>query len=233
MLLRPPVVLLVEDEPELRTSLASALGQAEFDVVEAANGLDALRELSARDVDVVVLDASMPVLDGIETCRRIRAAGRDIPVLMLTVRDELDHRLAGFEAGADDSVLKPIASSELVARLRALARRAARHAAPDRSLLRYADLHVDRLSRRAWRGQRELKLTPTEFLLLEQLALHPEEVLERRTLMLRVWGFDCEGESNSLAVYVGYLRRKLEGCGEPRLIWTVRAVGLILRTDAD
>ena len=227
---RQPRVLLVDDEPKLRASLTAALAGAGFEVVEANDGLAALSCLAAGPYDVVVLDVAMPILDGFETCRRIRDAGHEVPVLMLTARDEVDDRVRGFEAGADDYVIKPFALRELIARLGALVKRAGRDGSgAPLSVLEYDDLRVDRVGRRAWRGDDELGLTRTEFLLLEQLALHPEQVLERRTLLLRVWGYDFEGDSNALTVYISYLRRKMEAGGRPRLVWTVRAVGYVLR----
>jgi two-component system response regulator MprA len=170
----------------------------------------------------------MPRMDGLETCRRMRAAGIDLPVLMLTARDEVSDRVAGLDAGADDYLPKPFALEELLARLRALLRRAPDAGSADESL-RFADLALDRATREVTRGERAIHLTRTEFALLEMLLLHPRRVLTREQLLEEVWGYDFPTTANSLEVYVGYLRRKTEEGGEPRLVHTVRGVGYVLR----
>ena len=226
-------ILVVDDEPGVRESLTTALELEGFDVSSVDNGLKALMELRDRDdYDAVVLDVSMPYVDGLETCRRLRAGGNGVPILMLTARDAVDDRVAGLEAGADDDLPKPFALRELVARLRAIMRRnLGDTAAANGDEAVYADLRLDRRGHRAWRGERPLNLTRTEFLLLEALLEHPEQVLERSQIQERVWGYDFGTDSNSLGVYIGYLRRKLEDGGEPRLVHTVRAVGYVLRRE--
>jgi len=226
-------ILVVDDEPGVRESLATALELEGFEVSAVDNGLKALMALRDRDdYDAVVLDVAMPYVDGLETCRRLRAGGNPVPILMLTARDAVDDRVAGLEAGADDYLPKPFALRELVARLRAIMRRNLADGGPaNGGELAYADLRLDRKGHRAWRGGRALALTRTEFLLLEAFLEHPEQVLERSQIQERVWGFDFGTGSNSLGVYIGYLRRKLEDGGEPRLIHTVRGVGYVLRQE--
>jgi two-component system, OmpR family, response regulator MprA len=226
-----PTVLVVDDEPGVREALRTALELEGFRVSTAPDGLGAVRRVGGGGVDAVVLDVAMPLVDGLEACRRVRAAGSRVPILMLTARDAIDDRVAGLEAGADDYLPKPFALRELVARLRAIMRRApaAEHGGDDDGILRYGDLRLDRHAHLVWRGERPVALTRTEFLLLETFMEHPGQVLERAQILLRVWGYDFGGESNSLGVYVGYLRRKLEEGGEPRLLQTVRSVGYVLR----
>ena len=223
-------ILVVDDEPGVRQSLHDALELAGYRVRAVADGLAALRAVRDEPVDAVVLDVAMPLLDGLETCRRLRAGGNRVPILMLTARDAVDDRVAGLEAGADDYLPKPFALRELVARLRAIMRRSLPDGDDGAGELRYADLRLDRRAHQAWRGERALELTRTEYLLLEAFLEHPEQVLERAQILLRVWGYDFGSDSNSLGVYIGYLRRKLEAGGEPRLIQTVRSVGYVLRT---
>jgi len=221
-------VLIVDDEPPVRESIARAMRMDGHDVRVAANGEDALAAMGAEPVDVVVLDVQMPVLDGIETCRRLRAAGDRTPVLMLTARAAVADRIEGLDAGADDYLIKPFALDELRARLRALLRRTS----PDEgtSTLEYEDLSLDLASRQAARGDRLISdLTRTEFALLELLLRNQGIVLSRPVIFDAVWGYDFGANSNSLEVYVGYLRRKTEAEGEPRLIQTVRGVGYALR----
>jgi two-component system response regulator MprA len=228
-----PTVLVVDDEPGVRDALRTALELEGFRVSTAPDGLCAVRRVSGGGVDAVVLDVAMPVVDGLEACRRVRAAGSRVPILMLTAREAVDDRVAGLEAGADDYLSKPFALRELVARLRAIMRRSVNGPrGGEDEVLAYADLRLDRGAHRVWRGERPVALTRTEFLLLETLLEHPGQVLERAQILLRVWGYDFGGESNSLGVYVGYLRRKLEEGGEPRLIQTVRSVGYVLRAEA-
>jgi two-component system, OmpR family, response regulator MprA len=182
----------------------------------------------------MILDVSMPILDGLETCRRLRADGVFVPVLMLTARDSVGDRVAGLDAGADDYLVKPFALQELLARLRAALRRSALATAadPGDGWLSFADVRLDPRTREVWRGERPLRLTRTEFSILEVFLRHPRQVLTRSVLFELVWGYDFGETSNSIHVYLGYLRRKLEAEGESRLLHTVRGVGFVLREDA-
>ncbi len=219
-------ILVVDDEPAVRESLDRALRLEGHQVDLAVNGEQALRAIGDRPPDAVVLDVMMPVLDGLATCRAVRAAGLRTPVLMLTARDAVSDRVAGLDAGADDYLVKPFALEELFARLRALLRRTA----PDEDeTLRFGDVEMDLAAHEARRGDRPLELTRTEFLLLELFLRNPRRVLTRDVIFERVWGYDFGPTSNSLEVYVGYLRRKLEAEGEPRVIHTVRGVGYVLK----
>ncbi|HVW18517.1 MAG TPA: response regulator transcription factor [Solirubrobacteraceae bacterium] len=222
-------ILVVDDEPAVRKSLVLALELEDYDVEAVENGLEALHMLGDEQVDAVVLDVAMPYVDGIEVCRRLRAAGNRTPILMLTAKDEIDDRVAGLEAGADDYLVKPFALRELVARLRAIMRRGVEP--PAGEVLSFADLRLDSVAHRAYRGERLMELTRTEFLLLECFLRHPRQVLSRSQIFEMVWGYDFGSESNSLGVYIGYLRRKTEEGGEPRLIHTVRSVGYVLREE--
>ena len=222
-------ILVVDDEPALRSSLERALGLDAYDVELAADGHAALDRLAAAPVDAVVLDVAMPRLDGLEVCRRLRAAGDRTPVLMLTARDAVDDRVDGLDAGADDYLVKPFALRELRARLRALLRRMEEPGEPD---LRFAGLRLDPGAHQAWRDERGLELSRTEFALLRAFMEHPRQVLSRSQLFERVWGYDFGATSNALGVYIGYLRRKTEAGGEPRLLHTVRGVGYVLREPA-
>jgi two-component system response regulator MprA len=219
-------VLVVDDEPAVRESIARSLRFEGYDVELAQDGAAALEMLASRRADAVVLDLMMPVLDGLETCRRLRAAGDRTPVLMLTARRSVGDRVTGLDAGADDYLAKPFALEELLARLRALLRRTATRL-PDQ--LAFADVALDATTRTVTRGGRVIDLTRTEFDLLTLLLRHPRRVLSRSVLFTEVWGYDFGYNSNSLDVYVGYLRRKLEAGGEPRLVHTVRGVGYVLR----
>jgi two-component system, OmpR family, response regulator MprA len=220
-------VLVVDDEPAVRTALERALRLEAYEVELAADGREALDRLSAAaPPDAVVLDVAMPNVDGLEVCRRLRDAGDRTPVLMLTARDAVDDRVAGLDAGADDYLVKPFALKELKARLRALLRRTG--PAGD-GALRFADLVLDPVAYEVWRGDRRLDLSRTEFNLLALFLEHPRQVLTRSQIFERVWGYDFGASSNSLGVYVGYLRRKTEAGGEPRLLHTVRGVGYVLR----
>jgi two-component system response regulator MprA len=221
-------LLVVDDDPSVREALALVLDLGGFEVHTAQDGREALRALAAAAPDALVLDVLMPDIDGLEVCRRMRAAGDRTPVLMLTARAEVSERVAGLEAGADDYLAKPFAREELIARLRALLRRTGWEG--DGGVLRFADLELDPLAHEARRGGRALDLTRTEFLLLELFLGHPRQVLTRATIFDRVWGYDFGPASNSLEVYVGYLRRKTEAGGEPRLLHTVRGVGYVLRS---
>jgi two-component system response regulator MprA len=220
-------ILVVDDEPAVRDSLDRALRLEGYRVDLAADGAQALSSLTDESPDAVVLDLMMPRVDGLEVCRRMRAAGDRTPVLVLTARDAVSDRVKGLDAGADDYLVKPFALDELLARLRALLRRSG-VGAPGQ-VLRFSDLTLDPVAHQVKRGDREVELTRTEFLLLELFLLHPRQVLTRSVIFERVWGYDFGPDSNSLEVYVSYLRRKLEAAGEPRLLHTVRGVGYVLR----
>jgi len=224
-------ILVVDDEQPLRDALARALRSERYDVEAVPNGELALERLktAGNEIDAIVLDVLMPGIDGLEVCRRLRALGDKTPVLMLTARVEVEDRVAGLDAGADDYVTKPFDLEELLARLRALLRRAG---SPSDQVLRFADLVLDPVAHEVRRGERQIEVTRTEFLLLELFLLNPRQVLSRSIIFERVWGYDFGPSSNSLEVYIGYLRRKTESGGEPRLIHTVRGVGYILRDAA-
>jgi two-component system, OmpR family, response regulator MprA len=222
-------VLIVDDEPAVRAALDRALRLDGYDVTLAADGREALDRLADTRQDAVILDVAMPGIDGLEVCRRLRDAGDRTPVLMLTARDAVDDRVAGLDAGADDYLVKPFALKELKARLRALLRRADGGVPEDGSVLRFADLTLDRGAWEARRGTRVLELSRTEFQLLALFLEHPKQVLTRSQIFERVWGYDFGSSSNSLGVYMGYLRRKTEEGGESRLLHTVRGVGYVLR----
>ena len=211
-------ILVVDDEPAVRTSLERALSLEGYNVDLAADGAEALDRLAAAPPDAVVLDVNMPRLDGLEVCRRLRQAGDRTPVLMLTARDAVDDRVEGLDAGADDYLVKPFALRELRARLRALLRRADRGT----EALLYADLALDPGAHEVRRGPRLIDLSRTEFTLLELFMRHPRQVLTRSQIFEAVWGYDFGPTSNALGVYMGYLRRKTEEAGEPRILHTVR-----------
>jgi two-component system response regulator MprA len=221
-------LLVVDDEAAVREALALVLDLSGFEVATAVGGREAMRALAVDSPDAVILDVLMPGLDGLEVCRRMRATGDRTPVLMLTARAEVSERVAGLEAGADDYLVKPFAREELIARLRALLRRTGWEG--DDRVLRFEDIELDPLAHEARRGGRLLELTRTEFLLLELLVRHPRQVLTRAAIFDHVWGYDFGPASNSLEVYIGYLRRKTEAAGEPRLVRTVRGVGYVLRS---
>jgi two-component system response regulator MprA len=223
-------VLVVDDDPELRAALTRALTIDGYQVSAVSNGAKALEAIPDVEPDVLVLDVMMPVLGGLEVCRRLRARGDRTPILVLTARDQVGDRVAGLDAGADDYLAKPFALEELRARLRALLRRAA-PVEKDATRLTYEDLTLDLESRQAFRGSRAIELTRTEFALLELFLLNAGKVLPRETIMDRVWGYELEPASNSLEVFIGYLRRKTEAEGEPRLIHTARGVGYQLRVE--
>jgi two-component system response regulator MprA len=222
-------VLVVDDEPAVRRALERALRLDDYEVELAADGQEALDSLAASPADAVVLDIAMPRVDGLEVTRRMRRAGDRTPILMLTARDAIDDRVTGLDVGADDYLVKPFALKELQARLRALLRRSGEEA--DAEVLRYGDLVLDPAAHEVRRGNRPIELTKTEFLLLELFLKHPRQVLTRSQIFESVWGYDFGPTSNALGVYMGYLRRKTEGGGEPRLLHTVRGVGYILRED--
>ena len=221
-------LLVVDDDPALSRTLRRALAVEGYAVDTAGDGLEALDRLDEGAYDAVVLDVSMPRLDGLQVCRRLRERRDRTPVLMLTARDEVRDRVSGLDAGADDYLVKPFALDELNARLRALLRRASDGGPDGDGQLSYADLVLDLQTFRATRGGRPLELTRTEHRLLELFLRNPEQVLPRDVIYERVWGFDISLTSNSLDVYVGYLRRKTEEDGEPRVIQTVRGVGFML-----
>jgi two-component system, OmpR family, response regulator MprA len=221
-------LLVVDDDPALARTLRVALGLEGYEVECAVDGAEALQRLGAARFDAVVLDVSMPRLDGLAVCRRMRERRDRTPVLMLTARDAIDDRVSGLDAGADDYLVKPFALDELNARVRALLRRAGGDDDGGDDRLAYRDLELDLADCRARRGDRPLDLTRTEQRLLELLLRNPDQVLPRDMIYERVWGHDISATSNSLDVYVGYLRRKTEEGGEPRLIHTVRGVGFRL-----
>jgi two-component system response regulator MprA len=223
-------ILVVDDEPAVRDALKRALALDGYEVDLASDGSEALDRLasSVDPPDAIVLDILMPHVDGLEVCRVLRGGGNRTPVLMLTARDAVSDRVEGLDAGADDYLVKPFALEELLARVRALLRRTVVRE-DEEEPLRFADLELDRSAHRGRRGDRVFDLTRTEFLLLDLFMLHPGRVLGREFIFDRVWGYDFGPASNSLEVYVGYLRRKTEAAGEPRLIHTIRAVGYVLR----
>jgi two-component system response regulator MprA len=220
-------ILVVEDDKAVREAVERSLRFEGYDVDVARDGIEALDRIAATPPDAVVLDLLMPRLDGLQTCRRLRSRGDDVPVLMLTARDGVSDRVTGLDAGADDYLVKPFALEELLARLRALLRRTT--APAEAGVLTYADLSLDVATYQVRRGDREISLTRTEFSLLELFLRHPRQVLTRPVILQRVWGFDFESVSNSLEVYVSYLRRKTEAGSERRLLHTVRGVGYVLR----
>ena len=226
-------ILVVDDDPAVRESLRRSLRFNGYDVLLAADGEEALSTLTKESPDAIVLDVMMPNLDGLATCRALRASGNDVPILMLTARDDVSDRVSGLDAGADDYLPKPFALEELLARLRALLRRIpSASGAGASATLSLGDLSLDPTTRDVRRGDRHVRLTRTEFSLLELLLRHPRQVLPRERILEEVWGYDFPTTANSLEVYVGYLRRKTEAAGEPRLIHTVRGVGYVAREDA-
>ncbi len=222
-------MLVVDDDRAVRDSLRRSLEFNGYEVALAADGAEGLVAVGAQHPDVVVIDVMMPRLDGIETTRALRAAGNDVPVLVLTARDAVGDRVEGLDAGADDYLTKPFALEELLARLRALLRRVVPDADGESEVLSFADLTMDVASRDVSRGGRAIELTRTEFTLLEMFLRRPRRVLDRSFILEEVWGYDFPTSANSLEVYVGYLRRKTEAAGEPRLIQTVRGVGYVLK----
>jgi two-component system response regulator MprA len=223
-----PRILVVDDEPAVRQALARALALERYEIALAADGEQALDLLREGSYEAILLDVMMPGMSGLELCRRMRSSGNRTPVLMLTARDAIDDRVAGLDAGADDYLAKPFALRELMARVRALLRRRGSEG-EDLQPLAYADLTLDPVSYEVHRGARELALTRTEFRLLELFLRHPRQVLTRSVIFERIWGYDFGASSNALGVYVGYLRRKTQAGGEPRLLHTVRGVGYVLR----
>ncbi|WP_326581290.1 response regulator transcription factor [Streptomyces sp. NBC_00487] len=230
----PQRILIVDDEPAVRDALKRSLAFEGYGTEVAVDGADALEKATAYQPDLVILDVQMPRMDGLTAARRIRGAGDTTPILMLTARDTVGDRVTGLDAGADDYLVKPFELDELFARVRALLRRstyaaAAADTAEVDEALTFADLRMDLATREVTRGGRPVELTRTEFTLLEMFLAHPRQVLTREQILKAVWGFDFEPSSNSLDVYVMYLRRKTEAGGEPRLVHTVRGVGYVLR----
>ncbi|ATY14909.1 MULTISPECIES: response regulator transcription factor [Actinomycetes] len=224
-------ILVVDDDRAVRESLRRSLEFNGYTVELASDGAQALETILANRPDAMVLDVMMPRLDGLEVARRLRSTGDDLPILVLTARDTVSDRVSGLDAGADDYLPKPFALEELLARLRALLRRAAPDAQQGETseVLSFADLTLDPGTREVRRGGREISLTRTEFALLELFLSYPKHVLTRGRILEEVWGYDFPTSGNALEVYVGYLRRKTEAEGEPRLIHTVRGVGYVLR----
>ncbi|MBI2775719.1 MAG: response regulator transcription factor [Chloroflexi bacterium] len=222
----PTRILVVDDDAKIRTVVRRGLAYEGYRVVEAASGEEGLEKAREHLPALVILDVMMPGIDGLEVTRRLRSSGDALAILMLTARDEVKDRVTGLETGADDYLVKPFSFEELLARVHALLRR---KAAPSGETLRFVDLELDIDAREARRGGRAIGLTTTEFNLLLLFMRHPRKVLTRDVIMDHVWAYDFEGESNVLEVYVRYLRSKLEGDGEPRLIHTVRGAGYVLK----
>jgi two-component system response regulator MprA len=220
-----PRLLVVDDDPDVRVSVARALGYAGYTVETAPNGADAIAALARSPVDLVILDVLMPMMNGLDACRELRRKGDGTPVLVLTARDSVDDRVTGLDAGADDYLVKPFALRELLARVRALLRRTQ----PCGEVIGYADLTLDLAARSVTRGDDPVSLTRIEFALLELLIRNAEQVLSYDVIMDRVWGYGEAPASNALAVFVGFLRRKLEENGRSRLVHNVRGVGYVLR----
>jgi two-component system, OmpR family, response regulator MprA len=221
-------LVIAEDDRAVRESVSRALELEGYRVTVVADGVAALEAATAPDVDLLVLDLGMPHVDGLTVCRRLRSAGARLPILVLTARTEVTDRVSGLDAGADDYLPKPFSLDELLARLRALLRRSS-YADDQPREVRAEDVVIDEAARRAWRGEREMELTKTEFDLLALLVENAGVVLAHGMIYDRIWGYDFGPDSKALAVYIGYLRRKTEEAGEPRLIQTVRGVGYTLR----
>jgi two-component system response regulator MprA len=222
-------ILLADDDRAIRDALARALVLQGYDVVQAADGAIALSLVESSQPDAAILDVMMPNVDGLTVCRVLRSERNRLPILMLTARTETPDRVAGLDAGADDYLAKPFELDELLARLRALLRRARPDVGAEGDTVQLGDLRIESTSRRVWRGQREVELSKTEFDLLELLARNQGIVLEHSTIYDRIWGYDFGPDSKNLAVYISYLRRKLEGPGDSKIIHTVRGVGYTVR----
>lgn len=220
-------ILIVDDDEKLLHMLRRTLVYEGHQVWTATDGIQAMARIQEQPPDLILLDWLLPGLSGVEVAARLRAAGLSTPILMLTARDAVEDRVEGLDSGADDYLVKPFAPAELLARIRALLRRAG--ASRPEQPLTYADLYLDPATREARRGSRPIALTPREFELLAFLMRHPRQVLPRQRILEEVWGYDFHGDDNVLEVYIGYLRRKTEAGGEPRLIHTVRGVGYVLR----
>lgn len=228
-------ILVVDDDQAVRGSLTRTLQYSGYEVSSAENGVEALARLAGGRPDAVIMDVMMPKLDGLETTRMLRSSGNDVPILVLTARDAVGDRVDGLDAGADDYLAKPFALDELLARLRALVRRAGNadgSTDPALNNLSFSDLTLNAQTREVTRADRRISLTRTEFALLEAFLQHPRRVLDREWLLNEVWGFDFPTTANSLEVYIGYLRRKTEAANETRLIHTVRGIGYVLREQA-
>jgi two-component system response regulator MprA len=225
-------ILVVDDDRAVRESLRRSLAFNGYTVDMASDGVQALEQIAAQKPDALVLDVMMPRLDGLEVCRRLRSTGVDLPILVLTARDTVSERVSGLDAGADDYLPKPFALEELLARLRALLRRSVPAEGADSEVLTFADLTMDPVTMEVKRGERPISLTRTEYSLLELLLTNARRVLSRSRILEEVWGYDFPTSGNALEVYVGYLRRKTEAEGEPRLIHTVRGVGYVMRDTA-
>lgn len=225
-------ILVVDDDQAVRDSLARSLSYTGSEVQTASDGIEALAKLASYTPDAIIMDVMMPRLDGLEATKMLRDSGNDVPILILTARDAVGDRVDGLDAGADDYMVKPFALDELLARLRALTRRAKTQAETESSTLQFQDLVLDPQHREVTRAGQHISLTRTEFALLNVFMEHPRKVLERNTLLNEVWGFEFPTTANSLEVYIGYLRRKTEINGLPRLIHTVRGIGYVLRETA-
>lgn len=228
-------ILVADDDQAVRESLRRSLTFNGYEVTLASDGVEARDAATSEQPDLVLLDVNMPGIDGLEVCRQLRASGNQLPILMLTARVEVGDRVLGLDAGADDYLPKPFALEELLARIRALLRRArpalSESAEDVDEALSFADLTVDPSTRTVQRGERSISLTRTEFELLWVLIQRPRRVLSRELILDEVWGYDFPTTANSLEVYIGYLRRKTESDGEPRLIHTMRGVGYVLREE--
>ena len=224
-----PKVLVVDDDIKLLKMLKRTLVFENLDVFTATNGHEALEVVQQEAPDLLIVDWMMPEMDGLELIQHLRDANNRMPILMLTARDAVENRVFGLESGADDYLVKPFAPAELVARVHALLRRVEPKA--DDQELQYNDVRLDPKQHEAWRGDRKLSLTVTEFNLLYYFLRHPRQVLERNQILMEVWGYDFGGDSNVLEIYISYLRKKLEAENEPRLIQTVRGIGYMLREE--
>lgn len=224
-----PTVLIVDDDPKLLKMLQRTLTYENLTVLTATNGLDALPLVHSQHPDLIIADWMMPKMDGLSFIQRLRDEENKTLILMLTARDAIENRVEGLESGADDYLVKPFAPAELVARVQAMLRRV--ESKPESQKVSYAGISLDPSTREAKRGDMNLNLTVTEFNLLHLLLRHPRQVLERRQILNDVWGYDFGGDDNVLEIYIGYLRKKLEADGQPRLIQTVRGVGYVLREE--
>lgn len=222
-------VLIVDDDPKLLRMLQRTLVYENLDVLTAGNGIEALPLIDAHSPDLIIVDWMMPKMDGVTLIRRLRDEENQIMILMLTARDAIENRVDGLESGADDYLVKPFAPAELVARVHALLRRV--ELKPETQAVSYGGITLDPVTREAGRAALELTLTVTEFNLLHMLLRHPRQVLERSQILREVWGYDFGGDDNVLEIYIGYLRKKLEADGQPRMIHTVRGVGYVLREE--
>ena len=224
-----PKVLVVDDDIKLLKMLKRTMVFENLDVLTATNGREALEVVQQEAPDLLIVDWMMPEMDGLELIQHLRDANNRMPILMLTARDAVENRVFGLESGADDYLVKPFAPAELVARVHALLRRVEPKA--DDQEVQYNDVRLDPKQHEAWRGDRKLSLTVTEFNLLYYFLRHPRQVLERNQILMDVWGYDFGGDSNVLEIYISYLRKKLEAENEPRLIQTVRGIGYMLREE--